>query len=101
MEQQDVKAQQDIEQAAVGQVQVGNIANPSAPGSPANLNALAQQNFDAQNAAGSLAGSQAATGGGGGTGPGLGQGMPSNEPFPGSGSGAVPANIAPASSFTA
>src|SRR3974390_2638682 len=51
MEQQDVKAQRDIEQAAVGQVQVGNIDKPFAPGSPANLNMLAQQNFDAQNAA--------------------------------------------------
>jgi hypothetical protein len=103
MEQQDVKAQQDIEQAAVGAVQVSNINNPSAPGSPANLNALAAQNFAAQDAAGSFAGSQAATGGGAGTGPGLGQNMPaSNEPFPGGGGGGVPgAANAPANTFRA
>lgn len=60
MEQQDVAAQQQIGQAAIGQVQQGNIANPFAPGSPANLAELASQQQQFEQASGSLAGSQAA-----------------------------------------
>src|SRR5215471_4367582 len=44
MESQDVAAQQQIGQAAVGAVQAANIKNPFAPGSPANLAELASQN---------------------------------------------------------
>ena len=67
MEQQDVAAQRDIGQAAIGQVQAGNVANPFAPGSPANLAELASQQQQFASASGSLAGSQAANAGGGST----------------------------------
>jgi hypothetical protein len=71
MEAQDVQAQKDIGQAAIGQVQAQNINNPFAPGSPANLTFLASQNLEAATAAGKAAGLQSGGAGGPGTGPGL------------------------------
>jgi hypothetical protein len=75
MEAQDVAAQQQIGQAAIGQVQAQNIGNQFAPGSPANLAFLASQNLQAATAAGKAAGTAGALGGAGGpgTGPALGQ----------------------------
>jgi hypothetical protein len=75
MEAQDVQAQKDIGQAAIGQVQAQNIGNQFAPGSPANLSFLASQNLEAATAAGKAAGAQSSLGsaGGPGTGPGLDQ----------------------------
>lgn len=86
MEAQDIAAQHNIGQAAIGQVQAGNILNPFAPGSPANLAELASQQQQFQQASGSLAGSQAAqadqgnvNAGGGGTS----STVPGGTPLPG------------------
>lgn len=67
MEQQDISAQQQAGQAGIGQVQANNINQPSAPGSPANLNFLANQQNLLANAQGGLAGLAAANAGGGST----------------------------------
>lgn len=93
MEQQDVAAQRQIGQAGIGQVQANNITNPFAPGSPGNLNELANQQNQFQNASGSLAGAQEAQNtplGGGGTAPGRGGGgggltVPGGTPLTGGG----------------
>lgn len=75
MEAQDVAAQQQIGQAAQGQLQTQNVGNPFAPGSPANLAELASQQQQFQSASGSIAGARdAANAGGPGTGPGTGLG---------------------------
>ena|ERR1700746_3364426 len=79
MEAQDVQAQKDIGQAAIGEVQAQNIGNQFAPGSPANLAFLASQNLQAATAAGKAAGLQG-NAGGPGTGPSLGQ-NPGSGPF--------------------
>lgn len=87
MEQQDVAAQQQIGQAGIGQIQANNITNPFAPGSPANLNELANQQNQFLSASGSLAGSQAAQaapGGGAGSGGG-GLSVPGGTPLTGGG----------------
>jgi hypothetical protein len=67
MEQQDIAAQNQIGQAAVGSVQAANINNPFAPGSPANLATLAQQQSQLSGTLGNIAGFNA---GGGSTGTG-------------------------------
>lgn len=85
MEQQDISAQQQIGQAAIGQVQAGNVNNPFAPGSPANLGELAHQQFLAQNAAGGLAGSRDSGAGGGGGGGGGNLSVPGGTPLTGGG----------------
>lgn len=82
MEQQDIANQQQIGQAAIGQVQTNNIGNQFAPGSPANLNELANQQNQFLSASGSLAGTQAAQGGGGGGG---GLTVPGGTPLTGGG----------------
>lgn len=75
MEVQDVANQNQIGQAAVGQVQAQNVNNPFAPGSPANLAELAKQQADFGQGMGSVAGAKdAANAGSGGTGPGTGLG---------------------------
>ncbi|HEX8837690.1 MAG TPA: hypothetical protein VF748_12190 [Candidatus Acidoferrum sp.] len=77
MEAQDVANQQQIGQAAQGQIQVENVGNPFAPGSPANLAELASQQQQFQSASGSIAGARnAANAGGPGTGPGTGLSIP-------------------------
>lgn len=58
MEQQDITAQQNIAQAALGQIQQGNLTNQFAPGSPANLAELAQQQQQFASASGSIAGAR-------------------------------------------
>lgn len=86
MEQQDVAAQQQIGQAGIGQIQENNINNPFAPGSPANLNELANQQNQFLSASGSLAGTQAANAQGGGTsGGGGGLSVPGGTPLTGGG----------------
>ena len=66
MEMQDVAAQNKTGQAALGQLQASNVNTQFAPGSPANLAALAQQQQLASSSFGSIAGARdaAATGGG-------------------------------------
>jgi hypothetical protein len=56
MESEDVAAQNQIGQAAQGQIQVQNLGNQFAPGSPANLASLASQNAQLASAAGQAAG---------------------------------------------
>lgn len=73
MEAQDVANQNQIGQAAIGSVQAENVNNPFAPGSPANLAELANQQAAFGQGMGSVAGAKAAANaGGGGTGPGTG-----------------------------
>jgi hypothetical protein len=75
MEAQDIAGQQQIGQAAIGQVQAQNIGNPFAPGSPANLAELASQNAQLAGAAGQTLGQFGGNAGGpstGGTSGGLG-----------------------------
>jgi hypothetical protein len=55
MENQDVADQNQLGQAAIGQVQTQNVDNPFAPGSPANLAFLASQQAQAASAAGTAA----------------------------------------------
>lgn len=68
MEQQDIAAQQQAGEAGIGQVQANNINNQFAPGSPANINELNNQQNLLANAQGGLAGLAAANAGGGSTG---------------------------------
>lgn len=76
MEAQEKANQNQIGQAAQGQLQAENVNNPFAPGSPANLAELATQQQQFQSASGSIAGARDAAGnvnsGSGGTGPGAG-----------------------------
>jgi hypothetical protein len=55
MENQDVADQNQLGQAAIGQVQTQNVDNPFAPGSPANLAFLASQQAQLASAAGTAA----------------------------------------------
>jgi hypothetical protein len=68
MEAQDIAGQQQIGQAAIGQVQAQNITNPFAPGSPANLAELASQNAQLAGAAGQTLGQFGGNAGGPSTG---------------------------------
>lgn len=85
MEQQDVAAQQQFGQAAQGQLQEQNLTNQFAPGSPANLAELANQQQQFESASGSLAGARAANAGGGGGGGGGGLSVPGGTPLTGGG----------------
>jgi hypothetical protein len=68
MENQDVAAQNQIGQAAVGQVQAANVDNPFAPGSPANLAFQQSQLTQLASAAGQTAGQFGGNAGGPSTG---------------------------------
>jgi hypothetical protein len=68
METQDVADQNQLGQAAIGQVQAQNVSNPFAPGSPANLAELASQNAQAASAAGTAAANFGGNAGGPSTG---------------------------------
>lgn len=88
MEEQDILGQAGIGNAAIGQLQLSNLNNKFAPGSPANIGELASQQAQAQSALGSIAGSQAAnnaSGGGAGNLGGGGQGSLGNTPQGGTG----------------
>lgn len=68
MQQQDDAAMQMAGEAGIGQVQANNINNQFAPGSPANINLLNNQQNLLASAQGGLAGLAAANAGGGSTG---------------------------------